>query len=158
MTNESEVNNHYTHGTLLEEITSGIEKLGKNIDNITVEDLGSVDEFHIGGRIATRDFLNQLKFSENYHVLDIGCGLGGAARYVAQTFGSAVTGIDLTEEYIRTGNILSEWVNLNNKVTLNYGNALALPYGNEAFDGGYMMHVAMNVEDKSKLFSEIYRV
>ncbi len=33
-----------------------------------------------------------------------------------------------------------------------------MPFEDETFDGGYMLHVGMNIEDKAKLFSEIYRV
>ena len=33
-----------------------------------------------------------------------------------------------------------------------------MPFDDETFDGGYMLHVGMNIEDKAKLFQEIYRV
>ena len=158
MSLENKINEHYTHGTLLESIKEGIIKLGKTIDSVTIDDLSSVDEFHIGGRIATKKFFDQLNFSENDNIIDIGCGLGGTARYVAQTFKVKVTGIDLTQEYITTGNVMSTWVNLDKQVTLNLGNALSLPFKDGSFNGGYMMHVAMNIKDKEKLFSEIYRV
>ena len=93
---------HYTHGALLGAILNGVQRLGKSRDTVTVEDLGPVDEFHIGGRVATKNFLDQLEITADDHVLDVGCGLGGASRFVAKQYGCRVTGVDLTDEYIKT--------------------------------------------------------
>lgn len=155
--NNNRVSEHYFHGGLLKDIQTAIEKLGKTIETITIEDLAPVDEFHIGGRAATEHFLKQLKFSNHDYVLDIGCGLGGAARYVANTYGSQVAGIDLTSEYIETGNTLATWVKLDKQIHLKEASALAIPFKDETFSGSYMMHVGMNIEDKSQLFTEVYR-
>lgn len=158
MSNDEEVSRHYAHGSLLEAIQEAITKLGITIDSVTIEDLSPVDEFHIGGRFATEHFLEQLNFSRQGHLLDVGCGLGGAARFVASRYNNQVTGIDITEEYIDTGNVLSAWVKLDKHITLQQGSALSMPFPDECFDGGYMMHVGMNIDDKVQLFSEIYRV
>jgi len=152
------VENNYLHGNLLEAIQVGLKKLGKTTGNITIEDLSAVDEFHIGGRAATDHFLSQINFPVGGHLLDVGCGLGGASRYVADKYKHKVTGIDLTKEYIDTGNVLSEWVNLENMVNLYHESALSLPFDDETFDGGYMLHVGMNIENKDALFNEIQRV
>jgi hypothetical protein len=74
---------------------------------MTVDDLAPVDEFHIGGRKATEGFLDQLGFSAQMYALDVGSGLGGAARFAATRYGSRFTGIDLTAEYVETGNALT---------------------------------------------------
>ena len=158
MTSEKTVSDNYSHGGLLKAIKDALPKLGKTQETITIEDLASVDEFHIGGRQATDYLIDQLNLSQQDHVLDVGCGLGGAARYVASRFGNRVTGIDLTEEFIETGRVLCKWVKLENQVTLEQGSALSMPFEDGVFGGGYMLHVGMNIEDKSSLFSEIYRV
>lgn len=152
------VSESYFHGNLLNAIQASIGKLGKTVDSVTVEDLGPVDEFHIGGRSATKSFLDQLNFSNQDHILDVGCGLGGATRFVANTYGSRVTGIDLSQEYTETGKALNNWVKLDKQITLQQGSALTMPFEDETFDGGFMLHIGMNIEDKVKLFSEIYRV
>ncbi|MFC1684017.1 class I SAM-dependent methyltransferase [Pseudomonadota bacterium] len=158
MSDDEAVSEHYLHGDLLAAIQAAIAKLGKTVDSITIEDLAPVDEFHIGGRLATDNLLDQLDFSQQGKILDVGCGLGGASRYVANKYKTHVTGIDLAQEYIETGNALCAWVQLDKYVTLHQGSALSMPFQDEAFDGGYMMHVGMNIEDKAQLFSEIYRV
>jgi ubiquinone/menaquinone biosynthesis C-methylase UbiE len=152
------VSQHYTQGNLLDAICAGIAALGKASNNITVDDLSPVDEFHIGGRNASEEFLGQLGLSPENHVLDVGCGLGGAARFVASRYRNRVTGIDLTAEYIETGKVLCKWVGLGDRISLHQGSALSMPFPDGAFDGAYMMHVGMNIEDKTKLCSEVCRV
>ena len=57
MSSDKEVSKHYEHGQLLKAIQAALPQLGKTIDNLTIEDLAPVDEFHIGGRQATESFL-----------------------------------------------------------------------------------------------------
>lgn len=158
MTTDKAISDHYLHGDLLQAIQMSIAKLGKTIENITTEDLAPVDEFHIGGRQATENLLNQLNFPEQSHILDVGCGLGGAARFVAQRYNNQVTGIDLTKEFVETGRSLCAWVKLDKQVALQQGSATEMPFHDELFDGGYMLHVGMNIEDKDRLFQEVFRV
>lgn len=152
------VANHYTRGDLLSAIRAGVEKLGKTPETVTVEDLAPVDEFHIGGRMATRSFLDQIGIRPGDHVLDVGCGIGGASRFAARTYGCQVTGIDLTEEYVETGNTLCSWLGLENRVKLSQGNALAMSLPDATVDKAFMLHVGMNIPDKASLAMEVWRV
>ncbi len=149
---------HYTHGGLLAAIEAGIAALGRAPEEMSVDDLGPVDEFHIGGRQASEDLLSQLALTDRHDVLDIGCGLGGGARFVASRYGSRVTGIDLTAEFVAAGNALCAWVGLADRVTLDHGSALDLPYAEDSFDAGYMLHVGMNIADKAALMAAAHRV
>jgi len=158
MSYDKSVSDHYLHGNLLNTIEAALPALGKSRETVTIEDLAPVDEFHIGGRLATDNIIQQLDFSDQDYILDVGCGLGGAARYVAAKYKTRVAGIDLTPEYIETGKELCNWLNLDGHVTLELGSALAMPFQDNTFDGGYMFHVGMNIEDKNSLFSEIFRV
>jgi ubiquinone/menaquinone biosynthesis C-methylase UbiE len=155
---QRDVSDHYTRGNLVAAIRGGVEALGKTINSVTIDDLAPVDEYHIGGRQASKDFLSQLNLTPEKHVLDVGCGLGGPARFVATRYGCQVTGIDLTPEFIETGQTLCAWVKLDNRVSLHLGSALAMPFTDHAFDSAYMLHVGMNIGDKAKLFSEVSRV
>ncbi|MCH9648970.1 MAG: methyltransferase domain-containing protein [Deltaproteobacteria bacterium] len=152
------VEENYTHGRLLEAIREGIGKLGKTVDSVQIDDLAPVDEFHIGGRQATESFLDQLQIAADHQVLDVGCGLGGGSRFAAQRYGCRVTGIDLTQEYVETGNELCRWVGLSDRIHLEVHNATSLPHPGETFDRAFMMHVGMNIADKEALASELYRV
>jgi cyclopropane fatty-acyl-phospholipid synthase-like methyltransferase len=116
MPTQQDVSDHYTHGDLGAAIRSGIESLGKAVISVTVDDLAPVDEFHIGGRQASEDFLGQLDRSPGKHVLDIGCGLGSSA-FVASRYGCRVTGIDLTPEYVETAKVLCRWAGLDSSIS-----------------------------------------
>ena len=158
MSKENDIEDHYSHSSLLASIKKGLEKQGKSATNITLDDIAPIDEFHIGGRQASIDFFEQLNFDSSMNVLDLGCGLGGPARFVAQQFGCSVTGIDLTTDYIDAGNQLSEWAGLESKVKLTQGSALDLPFQAGSFDVIYMMHVGMNIREKERLAKEAFRV
>ena len=158
MVDEKVVSAHYKHNQMLELIEAGLLKMGKSVDNVTVEDLAPVDEFHIGGRPATEHLMKQLGFNSSDKLLDIGCGLGGASRFIAKTFGNSVTGIDLTDDFVSAGNSLTSWVSLEDSVSLHQGSALDMPFDEASFNGAYMLHVGMNIQAKDKLFMEISRV
>ena len=152
------VANHYTRGDLLSAIRAGVERLGKTPETVTIEDFAPVDEFHIGGRMATRSFLDQIAIRTEDHVLDVGCGIGGASRFAAQTYGCQVTGMDLTEEYVDTGNTLCSWLGLEHRVKLSQGNVLAMNLPDATVDKAFMLHVGMNIPDKASLAMEVWRV
>jgi ubiquinone/menaquinone biosynthesis C-methylase UbiE len=149
---------HYTQGQLLDRILSGVEAIGKTPATVTVDELAPVDEFHIGGRQASEDFISQLELSADDHTLDVGCGIGGTSRFVASRFGCRVTGVDLTPEFVSTGQSLCDWVGLSNQVELHQGDATAMPFTDESFDAAFMLHVGMNIANKAGLFSEVYRL
>jgi SAM-dependent methyltransferase len=152
------IREHYTHGALIDAIRDGLEKLGKSVEQVRIDDLAPVDEFHIGGRIATASFLDQLDIAPEHHVLDVGCGLGGGSRFAADMYGCQVTGVDLTPEYIGTGNTLCEWVALDSRVCLRVEDATNLSQDDDSFDRAYVMHVGMNISDKYSLAAELHRV
>jgi len=152
------VANHYTRGDLLGAILAGVEKLGKTPETVTMDDLASVDEFHIGGRIATRAFLDQMSIAAGERVLDVGCGIGGASRYAAHEYGCQITGVDLTNEYVEVGTVLCKWLGQQSQVNLVQGNVFDLSFSDASFDKSFMLHVGMNISDKAALAKEIWRV
>ena len=158
MRSEAEVSDHYTHGCLLDAVRTALHQIGKTVENVTVEDLAGIDEFHIGGRPASIDFFRHLGLTSSDHALDVGCGLGGPARTATVTAGCQVTGIDLTAEFVDTGGALCDWLGLADRVRLRCANALDMPFENAAFTAAYMMHVGMNIADKTALFKEVHRV
>jgi len=149
---------HYSHGTLEAAILAALGAMGKDVEHLVPADLTPVDEFHIGGRAATEAFADQLGVAPGMHLLDIGSGLGGAARYFAGERGCRVTGIDVTEDYVRVATALAKRVGLADRVTFQKASALAMPFEAASFDGAYMLHVGMNIFDKDALFAEVRRV
>ena len=159
MRNENEqMEKFYGTGELWEKIKTGLRLAGKDINSLTVDDLIPIDEFHTRGRKATREVAELSTIKASDLVLDVGCGLGGTARYLAQQYECNVMGIDLTQEYISAGTKLTELVNLGGRVALCHGSALDLPYEDARFDVVWTQHVQMNIADKKQFYSEIVRV
>jgi MPBQ/MSBQ methyltransferase len=139
-------------------ILAALEKAGKDLDYLTPEDLAPVDAFHIRGRAATLELARAAGLDANKHVLDVGSGIGGTARCLAMEFGCRVTGIDLTEEYCRAAEMLSNKVGLADLVDYRQGDATDLPFDDGVFDVVWTEHVAMNIPDKPRLYEEMHRV
>ena len=155
---EARVAQHYATENLEQRILAAFEAAGTPRDNLTAEDLAAVDEFHIGGREATEAIAAQMNLRAAMRLLDIGCGIGGPARYFASHHSCQVTGIDLTPEYVRTACALTALVAMASSVQFEQGSATQLPFEPHSFDGAYMFHVGMNVPDKAKLFQEVKRI
>jgi len=150
---------YYSHtGDLAEAIAAHLRKMGKAPDSITTADLAIIDEFHIGGRPATLNIAARMHLQHSCRVLDIGSGLGGPARTLAETYGCHVTGIDLTQAFCEAGTVLSKWVGLADLVDLQQGDATNLPFGDDEFDAAMTIHVAMNIPEKDRVYSEARRV
>jgi SAM-dependent methyltransferase len=155
---EQKVARHYATGGLEEKILQALTTSGVDVSELKPADLAPVDEFHVGGRQATTNLAAQLDLRPGQHLLDVGSGLGGPSRYFAEIHGSRITGIDLTEDYVRTATALAARVGLGERVTYRQGSALDLPFAPGSFDGAYMLHVGMNIADKAALFKGIHRM
>ena len=156
---QTDVAAHYSSGgSLLAGIEAGITAMGLSRQLVTAEDLSPVDEFHVGGRPATVELVEHLEATPTSELLDIGCGIGGTARFIASTTGARVTGVDLTPEYIDVARTLSEWTSLDHLARFEVASALDMPFDDGSFDGATQLHVGMNIGDKAALFAEIQRV
>jgi SAM-dependent methyltransferase len=156
--NNEQIAAHYSGSGLLSSIEAGLTAMGKTASTATMEDLAPVDEFHIGGRAATTELCEQLGVLAESKVVDIGCGIGGTARFISSTFGCRVAGIDLTPEYVDVARTLSEWTGLGERLRFEAGSALDMPFEDGSFDVATQLHVGMNIQDKGALFEEVFRV
>ena len=152
------VKDHYTIGDLATKIADALRTAGKDLANLTTRDLAPFDEFHIRGREATLELARGMGIEPGWSVLDIGSGLGGPARTLAETYGCRVTGIDLSEEFCSGAEELSRWVNLSDKVRFSQGDATDLDCIDQSFDAATTIHVAMNIAAKDLLYAGAYRV
>jgi MPBQ/MSBQ methyltransferase len=158
MSETKAVAEHYSRPQLDETILGAMKRAGLDKEKLTPTDLAAVDEFHVGGLEATKAFTEFMGLKQGMKVLDVGCGVGGPARYFAAEHGVRVTGIDLTEEFVRAAISLTKLVNLEDTAKFEQGSALAMPFLNESFDAAYMFHVGMNIADKNALFQDVARV
>lgn len=158
MTNENTIADHWGSGDVYALIAAALEKTSKSLDAVTIEDLAPVDHFHARGFPATVELADRLPIKAGQQIVDIGCGLGGPARYMAKRFQCKVSGVDITQPFVEAANRLTTLLRMEDQVTIQHGDGQRLPYGDAAFDGAYTQHVTMNVADRQKFFSESHRV
>jgi ubiquinone/menaquinone biosynthesis C-methylase UbiE len=153
-----DIRRHYTRGNLLQRLQAALAEDGVDPARPTLQALAPYDQFHGRGLEATEDLAALVQPAASDHLLDVGSGLGGPARYLAQRFGCRVTGVDLTPEFCAVATQLTQQLGLQNQVDFHVADALALPFGDASFDGAYSMNVSMNIADKASLYCALRRV
>ena len=124
---------HYYQANSYKEIVSRLETLGIDLDHVKRKDIAGVDEFHVRGAQVSKELAETVEI-RNSNLLDVGCGIGGPCRMLADEYGCNVTGIDLSDEYAKTATKLSELVGLSSKTNFIYGDATNLPFKDKTFD------------------------
>jgi SAM-dependent methyltransferase len=152
------VEQHYSREQIFENILATLEATGIKKNAITRKDLAAFDEFHVRGSSVTVELAKDAGLEKNMKVLDVGCGIGGPCRLIAEEYGCITTGIDITGEFIRTATLLSELTGLQDRTHFLHASALQLPFATASFDAVWTQHVQMNIEDKKQFYSEIHRV
>jgi sarcosine/dimethylglycine N-methyltransferase len=113
-----DVQAHWTRSVVLARIDAALTELEHDPQNLNPEILATLERLHSGGLATTRRQANRVALSEDSRVFDVGCGIGGPARYLARTYGCRVDGIDLTPELIETGRVLTERCKLADRVAM----------------------------------------
>jgi ubiquinone/menaquinone biosynthesis C-methylase UbiE len=152
------IRSHYTRGDLLQRLNAALAADGADPKRPTAAALAPYDHFHGRGLEATDDAAALVQPAPTDHLLDVGSGLGGPARYFAARFGCRVSGIDLTEEFCDVARHLTRLLRQDRRVDFHAGNALAMPFADACFDGAYSMNVSMNIADKPSFYRELHRV
>ena len=158
MTDRGQVEEHYASEGITARVLAALRKVNGPDVPITPETLAPIDHFHGKGAIATEELAAVLQPRESDHVLDIGCGIGGPARWIATKYGCRVTGIDLTAEFCEAARELNGATGLADRVRILHGSALALPLPDDSIDRAYSQAALMNVSDKQGVFREAFRV
>jgi SAM-dependent methyltransferase len=116
------------------------------------------DQFHSRADEATAQLARLAGLRRGMRLLDVGSGLGGAARYVASRYHVQVTGIELVREYVRLADVVTARAGLADRISFKHGNAQSAPFPMASFDCVWLQHVLMNVVDKTRLLAELRRV
>lgn len=152
------VREHYSATDLTSRIKSVLATIVPEDQKLTVAQLAPLDQFHARGILATTELADAAELAPSKRVLDVGCGIGGPARYLAATFGCSVTGVDLSPGFIDAAIYLTARCELSDRANFRIGDALHLPFEDATFDTVFLQHVAMNIADRAALYAEIHRV
>jgi SAM-dependent methyltransferase len=154
----TEPTKHYGTGDLSARVADALRRCGLGEGTLRVDALAPLDQFHVGGAAATASLAACLSPAPGARLLDIGCGLGGPARYMASVHGCDVTGIDLSQPFVDVATMLTERSGLSATVRHLCADATDLPFAPRSFDLAWTQHVAMNIADRAALYAGIWRV
>jgi SAM-dependent methyltransferase len=149
---------YWSRPQLGERLLDAVAASGLDLHTATPEELAPLDQFHGGGKDATRALADQAGVRAGMRVLDVGGGLAGPARMLAVEYGAHVTVLDLTVDYLRAGALLTVRMGLTEQVQLCCGHALNLPFPDNSFDLVWTQNSGMQIADKRGLYREFFRV
>jgi cyclopropane fatty-acyl-phospholipid synthase-like methyltransferase len=118
---------------------------------LKVSDLTPFDQFHYHGTEAVDEAIAALALRSGMRILDIGAGLGGPARYIAEKTDAHVTALELQEDLSAVGEDLTRRCGLSTLVDHRCGNVLDGIEGN--FDAIVSMLCFLHIPDRARLFS-----
>jgi ubiquinone/menaquinone biosynthesis C-methylase UbiE len=113
---------------------------------------------HPGGLAATSRLAEACGLREGHRALDLGCGKGTTAIYLARKYGCNVTGVDLSEELVAQGVELARRARVSHRTRFQVADAHSLPFSDAEFDVVISQAVLVLVRDKSRVIREALRV
>ncbi len=147
---------HWAHRADLDYIRRDLERRGKDLTTLTVNDLASYDQLHSGQLTATREFAAWVAPEHGARVIDLGAGLGGSARLLAAEHGCHVEAVELSKPLHETGAELTGWLKLSSLVQHHCGDVLA-EGPDDGFDLVWLQHVDMHMPNKDRLYARCVR-
>lgn len=149
---------HWSDTGFSERFFAAIDAAGLDKAALTIDTLAPGDHIHAMGFVATKALAQAIEVPSHGRILDIGAGLGGPARYLAQRFQCQVSGIDITPEWVAVAQQLNVLTGFDDRVDFSVGDGSALPYKDQQFDAVVCQHVTMNIANRQQLFHEVFRV
>ncbi len=113
---------------------------------------------HPGGFDATDRLAESLNIGKGTRVVDIACGKGTSAAYLAERFGCNVVGIDIAQDLVSQAEALARRRGLGERVSFRVGDALNLPFKEGEFDVAVSQAMLVLVRDQQRSIKEALRV
>jgi arsenite methyltransferase len=113
---------------------------------------------HMGGLESTCELIARCGIDEETYVLDVGCGAGATACYLASTYGCHVVGVDVMEQMVDLSRARAEREGVSERATFRVADARRLPFEDASFDVVLCESVATFVAEKEQVVGELARV
>lgn len=113
---------------------------------------------HMGGMETTRELIARCGIDEGTTVLDVGCGAGATASYLASTYGCRVVGVDVMEEMVELSRARAKREGVAERTTFRVADARRLPFEDASFEIVLCESVATFVVEKAQVVGELARV
>ncbi|GAA2061851.1 hypothetical protein GCM10009839_86180 [Catenulispora yoronensis] len=92
------------------------------------------------------------------HVLDVGCGIGGPALYLAGPLGCSVVGVTLSAQQAARAGEKAREAGLGDRAEFHQLDALSTGFPDESFDVIWAVESLMHIEDRVAFFAEARRL
>lgn len=161
MTQESLTAHYQTsedESQLWQTISSSLEQANIKTTELNSNLLAPIDQLHVGGRKASQALLAKAGLTPECHILEIGSGLGGAARLLADTLDAHVTAVDITPAFTFACEKINRILGYSciNSICSDACHLDELPDNSQ--DAIWSQHTIMNIPDKEQLFKTLNRV
>ena len=113
---------------------------------------------HMGGFETTKTLIELCHIGKDTRVLEVGCGVGATACYLAKKHGCKVIGVDLRESMIARSNERAQKEGVVSDVEFRVADAQDLPFDDALFDVVLCESVATFIQDKQRVVGECARV
>ncbi len=113
---------------------------------------------HIGGLKATEELIALCHIDKDTYVLDIGCGVGTTACYLAKKIGCRVVGVDIREDMVARSKERAKRAGIEGRVEFQVADAQNLPFEDALFDVVISESVTAFPDDKRRAIGEYVRV
>jgi cyclopropane fatty-acyl-phospholipid synthase-like methyltransferase len=115
------------------------------------------DQYHYHGTHAVHAAADLLGLGPASHVLDVGSGLGGSARYLASTIGCRVTALELQSDLHATARRLTARCGLGQRITHVCGDALTAAFPEASFDAVVSWLTLYHIPERPRLLTRLAR-
>jgi arsenite methyltransferase len=113
---------------------------------------------HMGGLETTKELIELCHIGKDTYALDVGCGAGATASYLAKAYGCRVVGVDLREAMVILSAERAQKQGVAGLVEFRVADVQDLPFDDATFDAVLCESVATFVEDKQRVVNELARV
>ena len=114
--------------------------------------------FHPGGLALSKLMVDKMGLEIDSRLLDIACGDGKTASYLAKVLGIRVTGIDVGPDMIRSATELAKTMRIDQRVEFKVALASEIPFDSQSFDAVISECALCTFLYKESAVSEIARV
>ncbi len=147
-----------THPINLTQILDAVQDSARDDGLLDVDVLQHHDQDHYDGPRALDILAAKAGIEHQHHVLDVGSGMGGPARYIAARLGCRVTGLDLTESRVLGARELTRRADLQQQVQFQQGSATQMPFDEDTFDIAISQEAMCHMPQKARVIAECARV
>jgi ubiquinone/menaquinone biosynthesis C-methylase UbiE len=113
---------------------------------------------HIGGIAATEALIERCHIGRESTILDVGCGVGATACFIATKVGCRLVGVDILEKMVERSRERAARQRITDRLEFRVADAQNLPFEDNFFDAVLTESVTAFPEDKQKAVNEYARV